>query len=63
MSDDFDFSDGFDFTNPVHTVLIHDTHDQLEKAFTEPPLRKPSGYLGILVFTVVGISLFIILWF
>jgi hypothetical protein len=31
MPDDFDFSDGFDFTNPIHIALLHDTHDQMEK--------------------------------
>jgi len=30
MPDDFDFSNGFDFTNPVHTALLHDTHEQID---------------------------------
>lgn len=63
MGDDFDFSDGFDFTNPVHTALLHDTHAQLDKATKEQPPRKSSGCLGILLFTVTGTSLFISFWF
>lgn len=63
MGDDFDFNDGFDFTNPIHTALLHDTHDQLDKATRKQPPRKPLGCLGSLLFVVTGISLFIGLWF
>ena len=62
MGDDFDFNDGFDFTNLAHTALLDDTNAQLEKTSMEKPPRKPLGCLVALFFTATGIPFFLNLW-
>lgn len=56
MDDDYDFGDGFDFTNPVHTALLDDTQSANTRNQTERPPRKPSGCLTLLVLAATGIG-------